>query len=155
MSTASDSTLHPPVRATRAERRWSGHLSFGTSNRTRAGERQADRGSVGCGRPLSGRRLRRLELERVERQIRDDVRAFVKADTGTVGAMTARLIGSPDIYAHAEREPERSINFVTCHYGFTLNDLVNNQKHNAPNRVRPQRIGSEPKLELRRRGTDR
>jgi glycogen operon protein len=38
--------------------------------------------------------------------------------------MAARLIGSPDIYAQGARDPERSINFVTCHDGFTLNDLV-------------------------------
>jgi isoamylase len=67
-------------------------------------------------------------------KFRDDVRAFVKGDNSTVGAMAARLIGSPDIYAHADREPERSINFVTCHDGFTLNDLVSyDEKHNAPN----------------------
>jgi glycogen operon protein len=67
-------------------------------------------------------------------RFRDDVRAFVKGDFSTVGAMAARLIGSPDIYAHADREPERSINFVTCHDGFTLNDLVSyDEKHNAPN----------------------
>ena len=35
-----------------------------------------------------------------------------------------RLIGSPEIYGHKEREPEQSVNFVTCHDGFTLNDLV-------------------------------
>jgi glycogen operon protein len=75
-------------------------------------------------------------------KFQDDVRAFVKADTGTVGAMAARLIGSPDIYPHSDREPERSINFVTPHDGFTLNDLVNNEKHNAPNRERPRRTAA-------------
>jgi isoamylase len=44
------------------------------------------------------------------------------------------LLGSPDIYDHEEREPEQSVNFVTCHDGFTLNDLVSyNQKHNEEN----------------------
>ena len=44
-------------------------------------------------------------------------------------------MGSPDIYGHKEREPEQSINFVTCHDGFTLNDLVSyNSKHNEANR---------------------
>ena len=44
------------------------------------------------------------------------------------------MIGSPEIYGHKEREPEQSINFVTCHDGFTLNDLVSyNDKHNAAN----------------------
>jgi len=43
-------------------------------------------------------------------------------------------LGSPDIYGHKEREPEQSINFVTCHDGFTLNDLVSyNEKHNQDN----------------------
>jgi isoamylase len=46
-----------------------------------------------------------------------------------------RLVGSPQIYAHKEREAEESVNFVTCHDGFTLNDLVSyNRKHNEANR---------------------
>jgi glycogen operon protein len=45
-----------------------------------------------------------------------------------------RIVGSPEIYGHKEREAEQSVNFVTCHDGFTLNDLVSyNQKHNAEN----------------------
>ena len=45
-----------------------------------------------------------------------------------------RLVGSPQIYGHKEREAEQSVNFVTCHDGFTLNDLVSyNQKHNELN----------------------
>jgi isoamylase len=45
-----------------------------------------------------------------------------------------RLLGSPDIYGHKQREAEQSVNFVTCHDGFTLNDLVSyNQKHNEAN----------------------
>jgi glycogen operon protein len=48
--------------------------------------------------------------------------------------MAYRLMGSPDIYQREEREPEQSINFVTCHDGFTLNDLVSfNAKHNERN----------------------
>jgi isoamylase len=67
-------------------------------------------------------------------RFRDDVRAFLKGDSGTVYAMACRLIGSPDIYEQEEREPEQSINFVTCHDGFTLNDLVSyNSKHNEAN----------------------
>jgi glycogen operon protein len=67
-------------------------------------------------------------------RFRDDVRSFVKGDTGTVPRLAARLLGSPDIYAHKEREVEQSINFVTCHDGFTLNDLVSyNDKHNEAN----------------------
>jgi isoamylase len=68
-------------------------------------------------------------------RFRDDVRKFVKGDTGTVPALAARLLGSPDLYGHEEREAEQSINFVTCHDGFTLNDLVSyNGKHNEANR---------------------
>jgi glycogen operon protein len=67
-------------------------------------------------------------------RFRDDVRRFVKGDRGTVSHLSARLLGSPDIYGYEEREPEQSINFVTCHDGFTLNDLVSyDQKHNERN----------------------
>jgi len=67
-------------------------------------------------------------------RFRDDVRSFMKADHGTVDRIAYRLFGSPDIYGRAEREPEQSINFVTCHDGFPLNDLVSyNVKHNEAN----------------------
>jgi isoamylase len=67
-------------------------------------------------------------------RFRDDVRAFLKGDEGTVRRVAARLIGSPDIFGHEEREAEQSINFVTCHDGFTLNDLVSyDRKHNEAN----------------------
>ena len=67
-------------------------------------------------------------------KFRDDVRAFLKGDEGTVRRVAARLIGSPDIFGHEEREAEQSINFVTCHDGFTLNDLVSyDRKHNEAN----------------------
>jgi isoamylase len=67
-------------------------------------------------------------------RFRDDIRSLVKGDTGTVSPLAARLLGSPDLYGHQEREPEQSINFVTCHDGFTLNDLVSyNGKHNEAN----------------------
>jgi isoamylase len=67
-------------------------------------------------------------------RFRDDVRGFVKADRGTVRRLAQRILGSPDIFGHQEREPEQSINFVTCHDGFTLNDLVSyNDKHNDAN----------------------
>jgi glycogen operon protein len=67
-------------------------------------------------------------------RFRDDARRFFKGDRGTVSNLATRLLGSPDIYGHKEREPEQSINFVTCHDGFTLNDLVSyNEKQNADN----------------------
>jgi len=65
---------------------------------------------------------------------RDDVRRFLKGDDQTVQRLACRLVGSPDIYGEQHREPEQSINFVTCHDGFTLNDLVSyNEKHNEAN----------------------
>jgi isoamylase len=67
-------------------------------------------------------------------RFRDDARRFFKGDRSTVSNLAMRLLGSPDIYGHKEREPEQSINFVTCHDGFTLNDLVSySEKHNAGN----------------------
>jgi isoamylase len=67
-------------------------------------------------------------------RFRDDVRSFFRGEEGSVRRLADRLVGSPEIYGHEEREAEQSINFVTCHDGFTLNDLVSyNQKHNAAN----------------------
>ena len=67
-------------------------------------------------------------------RFRDDVRRFLKGDNGSVSGVATRMLGSPDIYGHEEREAEQSINFVTCHDGFTLNDLVSyNHKHNEAN----------------------
>ncbi len=67
-------------------------------------------------------------------RFRDDVRAFLKGDNGRVRGIAQRLLGSPDIYGYEEREPEQSINFIACHDGFTLNDLVSyNEKHNEGN----------------------
>ncbi len=67
-------------------------------------------------------------------RFRDDVRSFFRGDDGSVGPLADRLVGSPQIYGHKEREAEQSVNFVTCHDGFTLNDLVSyNQKHNEMN----------------------
>ena len=67
-------------------------------------------------------------------RFRDDVRSFFRGDQGSVAPLADRLLGSPQIYGHKEREAEASVNFVTCHDGFTLNDLVSyNQKHNEAN----------------------
>jgi len=68
-------------------------------------------------------------------RFRDDVRSFFSGANGAVSRLADRLVGSPSIYAHKEREAEQSVNFVTCHDGFTMNDLVSyNQKHNEANR---------------------
>ena len=63
---------------------------------------------------------------------RDNVRRFIKSDEDTVAELAQRLQGSPDLYA--SRGPTASINFITCHDGFTLMDLVSyNHKHNWAN----------------------
>jgi len=65
---------------------------------------------------------------------RDDFRSFFRGEESTVGRLADRLLGSPEIYGHEEREAEQSVNFVTCHDGFTLNDLVSyDRKHNEAN----------------------
>jgi glycogen operon protein len=67
-------------------------------------------------------------------RFRDDIRKFVKGDPGMVPALATRLAGSADLYQGSGRAPFHSINFVTCHDGFTLADLVSfNHKHNQAN----------------------
>lgn len=67
-------------------------------------------------------------------RFRDDVRSFFRGEDGFVGPFSDRLLGSPQIYAHKGREPEASVNFITCHDGFTINDLVSyKHKHNEAN----------------------
>src|SRR5438876_1801392 len=65
---------------------------------------------------------------------RDEVRRFWKGDEGRIGEMAYRLTGSPDLYQTTGRRPYASINFITAHDGFTLDDLVSyNEKHNEAN----------------------
>jgi glycogen operon protein len=65
---------------------------------------------------------------------RDTVRRFVKSDAGTVGELADALSGSFNVFSQLDRDPIRSINFITAHDGFTLNDLVSyNDKHNEAN----------------------
>ena len=65
---------------------------------------------------------------------RDEVRRFWRGDDGMLGLFASRICGSADIYTKSGKGPEGSINFVTCHDGFTLNDLVSyNDKHNEAN----------------------
>ncbi len=67
-------------------------------------------------------------------QYRDDTRRFWRGDSGMRGRMATRLAGSADLYARSERTALHSINFITCHDGFTLRDLVSyNCKHNEIN----------------------
>jgi glycogen operon protein len=65
---------------------------------------------------------------------RDEIRRYVRGEAGMVSALATRLLGSADLYMTNDREPWHSINFVTCHDGFTLADLVAyDQKHNEAN----------------------
>ena len=65
---------------------------------------------------------------------RDVIRQFIRGDRGLVGEVATRLCGSSDLYETSGRLPINSINFVTCHDGFTLHDLVSyNEKHNEAN----------------------
>jgi glycogen operon protein len=67
-------------------------------------------------------------------RFRDDVRSFFRGENGSLKHFADRMLGSHDIYRHEVREAEQSVNFVTCHDGFTLNDLVSyNEKHNEAN----------------------
>jgi isoamylase len=67
-------------------------------------------------------------------RFRDDVRRFVRGDRGLVGSVATRIAGSSDLYESSRRSPLASVNFVTCHDGFTLNDLVSyDTKHNEAN----------------------
>lgn len=65
---------------------------------------------------------------------RDDIRRYWRGDSGMTGVFASRLCGSADIYEHSGKAPVNSINFVTCHDGFTLADLVSyERKHNLAN----------------------
>jgi isoamylase len=65
---------------------------------------------------------------------RDTVRSYWKGDFGVVGDLAYRITGSSDLYAHSGRRPYASVNFITAHDGFTLQDLVSyNDKHNQAN----------------------
>jgi isoamylase len=65
---------------------------------------------------------------------RDTVRGFWRGDAETMGELASRICGSPDLYQESQRQPNASINFVTSHDGFSLEDLVSyNDKHNEAN----------------------
>ncbi|HYS11077.1 MAG TPA: glycogen debranching protein GlgX, partial [Myxococcales bacterium] len=67
-------------------------------------------------------------------RFRDDIRGFFRGDEGCIENVADRLMGSPSLYGHKHREPEATVNFVTAHDGFTLNDLVSyDRKHNEEN----------------------
>ena len=67
-------------------------------------------------------------------KFRDAARRFLRGDDNSVGEMVQRILGSPDLYEASGRKPAASVNFVTCHDGFTLADLfAYAEKHNLEN----------------------
>ncbi len=67
-------------------------------------------------------------------KFRDGLRRFWRGDTGAVGELASRLAGSSDLYGPGNRGPLASVNFITCHDGYTLHDLVSyERKHNEAN----------------------
>ena len=119
---------------------------------------EAHRRGVGRGRPVPGRVVRGRPLGRVERPLPRRRPLVRQGRPGQgVGRRPAPARVSPDIYEHLGREPQKTINFVTCHDGFTLNDVVSyDRKHNEAN-GEDNRDGNDANLslELRRRGPDR
>ena len=85
---------------------------------------------------------------------RDSMRAYWKGDGGLIGEFARRFTGSSDLYEASGRKPHASINFITAHDGFTLEDLVELQREaqRGQRRGQPRRHQRQPLLELRRRG---
>ena len=90
-------------------------------------------------------------------RFRDTLRRFVKGDGGQLADLGWRLTGSADLYGDDGRSAYNSINFVTCHDGFTLHDLVvlQPQAQRGERRRQPRRLQRQQFLELRRRGRHR
>ncbi len=82
------------------------------------------------------------------------MRDYWRGEPATLGEFASRLTGSSDLYEATGRRPGASINFVTCHDGFTLADLVSyNEKHNEANgEDKSRRRKPQPVVELRCRG---
>src|SRR3546814_342926 len=93
-------------------------------------------------------------------KFRDDVRRYWRGDAGQRPALAARLQGSAELFDHHRRRPSASVNFITAHGGFTLEDLVSyNDKHNDANgennrdgRSEERRVGKECVSTCRSRG---
>jgi isoamylase len=67
-------------------------------------------------------------------RFRDDVRRFWVGEAGMIGSFASRICGSSDLYRNSGKGPASSLNFITCHDGFTMNDLVSyREKHNYEN----------------------
>ena len=88
---------------------------------------------------------------------RDSIRKFWKGDGGMVSEFATRFTGSSDLYEWSGRRPHASINYVTCHDGFTLerSRLLQRQAQRGQRRKQPGRRVEQQQLELRRRRPDR
>jgi len=105
----------------------------GTLNQIRAGGHEAYRRSVGCCRLYQVGSFIGTVGESGDGRFRDDVRSFFSLRRGFAGVLADRC-REPEIYGHKEREPEESVNFVTCHDGFTLKrPRLLQPKHNEAN----------------------
>ena len=92
------------------------------------------RGGVGCRRCYQVGSFSDRRWAEWNGRYRDEVRRFWRGDEGMLGLFASRICGSADIYTQSGKGPETSINFITCHDGFTLNDLVSyRDKHNDAN----------------------
>ena len=151
------SGVGPVARLGRAIR-WPIRRSCGTSKPIRSWRDEIDRRGLGRRGAVSGRQLLWRPLEGMERTVSRRCARLRQGRSGPSGQAGLAFPGQPRyLRSPGKREPEQSINFVTCHDGFTLNDLVSyNEKHNlAKQRRKPRRAQPQPQLELRRRGPDR
>ena len=125
------------------------------ASRIRCCNRDPDRRAVGH-RHLSGRQLPG-RLVGVERAVPRHVRRFAKGDAGQLADLGRRLTGSADLYGDDGRSAYNSINFVTCHDGFTLHDLrgLQRQAQRGQRRGQPRRLRRQQLVELRGRGRHR
>ena len=108
---------------------------LGDRDRPGPGRHEADRRGVGRRRALPGRQLRRATAGSSGTGASATTSAaYMRGEPGRIRDLTQRFLGSPDIYGHKHRDAQASINFVTCHDGFTLEDLVSyDRKHNEAN----------------------
>jgi isoamylase len=123
----------------------------GDRRRSAAGRHEDHRRGVGRGRGLPGRLVRRSALGRVERPLPRRRAPLLARRSGMLGAFATRLAGSSDLYEHAGAAVH-SINFITSHDGFTLNDLVSykRQAQRGQRRRQPRRRQQQPQRQLRR-----
>ena len=140
-------------------RRGDGRAAGGVADRAlrRAGRHQGHRRGVGRGRAYQVGRFPGYRWAEWNGRYRDTMRRFVRGEPGIVGDVAARLAGSADLYQAARAPPGNSVNFVTCHDGFTLERprVVRRQAQRGQRRGQPRRQRRQHELELRRRGTDR